>query len=205
MASTLRSLIERIYPSARGTHRVVIGGLDYTGKTTLLYLLKMNELVTTIPSIGFNVETVDITTSPPGNKQLRLDMWDVGSGCGGPSLMIRMLRWYLPGAKALIWMVDSTDVRGEEAIKEGLQVLLSDVDALPEMADRHIPILMYASLVISDPWSRLTTLIPSFNADSPINPTNLMPRPSTTSASSSPPLSAGACSVSSLPLSQVQT
>ena len=30
-----------------------------TGKTTILYKLKLGEIVTTIPTIGFNVETVE--------------------------------------------------------------------------------------------------------------------------------------------------
>jgi GTPase SAR1 family protein len=37
-------------------HRV---GLDAAGKTTILYKLKLGEVVTTIPTIGFNVETVE--------------------------------------------------------------------------------------------------------------------------------------------------
>ena len=32
-------------------------GLDAAGKTTILYKLKLGEVVTTIPTIGFNVET----------------------------------------------------------------------------------------------------------------------------------------------------
>ena len=40
--------------------RVLIVGLDSAGKTTILYKLKLNEVVKTIPTIGFNVETVTI-------------------------------------------------------------------------------------------------------------------------------------------------
>jgi GTPase SAR1 family protein len=38
--------------------RVLVLGLDNAGKTTILYQLKMGEVVSTIPTIGFNVETV---------------------------------------------------------------------------------------------------------------------------------------------------
>jgi hypothetical protein len=34
-------------------------GLDAAGKTTVLYKLKLNDVVTTIPTIGFNVEKVE--------------------------------------------------------------------------------------------------------------------------------------------------
>ena len=43
-----------------------------SGKTTVLYKVKLNEQVTTIPTIGFNVETV----SPC--KGLTFTVWDVG-------------------------------------------------------------------------------------------------------------------------------
>jgi GTPase SAR1 family protein len=32
-------------------------GLDAAGKTTILFKMKLNEVVNTIPTIGFNVET----------------------------------------------------------------------------------------------------------------------------------------------------
>ena len=32
-------------------------GLDAAGKTTCLYKMKLNEVVNTIPTIGFNVES----------------------------------------------------------------------------------------------------------------------------------------------------
>ena len=52
--------------------RVILIGLDAAGKTTLLYKCKLNETVTTIPTIGFNVETVTPV------KGLTLTVWDLG-------------------------------------------------------------------------------------------------------------------------------
>ena len=52
--------------------RILMVGLDAAGKTTILYKLKLNETVTTIPTIGFNVETV----SP--SKHITFTVWDVG-------------------------------------------------------------------------------------------------------------------------------
>ena len=51
--------------------RVLILGLDNAGKTTILYKLQMGEVVTTVPTIGFNVETVQY-------KNLRFQVWDLG-------------------------------------------------------------------------------------------------------------------------------
>lgn len=46
-------------------------GLDAAGKTTILYKMKLGEIVTTIPTIGFNVETVEY-------KNISFTVWDVG-------------------------------------------------------------------------------------------------------------------------------
>ena len=51
--------------------RSLMLGLDAAGKTTILYKLKLGEVVTTIPTIGFNVEEIKI-------KKKKFVMWDVG-------------------------------------------------------------------------------------------------------------------------------
>jgi GTPase SAR1 family protein len=47
-------------------------GNDTCGKTTFLYRLKLGETVQTIPTIGFNVETLEYSD---GDK---ITLWDVG-------------------------------------------------------------------------------------------------------------------------------
>eukprot|EP01052_Picozoa_sp_SAG31_P007856 SAG31_NODE_382_length_16456_cov_5.532983_8_plen_587_part_00 len=51
--------------------RFLLVGLDAAGKTTILYMLKLGTIVTTIPTIGFNVETINYAN-------MEMTMWDVG-------------------------------------------------------------------------------------------------------------------------------
>lgn len=51
--------------------RILILGLDGAGKTTILYRLQVGEVVTTIPTIGFNVEQVIY-------KNIKFQVWDLG-------------------------------------------------------------------------------------------------------------------------------
>lgn len=50
--------ISKIFANLLGKKevRILMVGLDAAGKTTILYKLKLGEIVTTIPTIGFNVE-----------------------------------------------------------------------------------------------------------------------------------------------------
>lgn len=48
-----------------------MSGLDASGRTTALYKLKLGEVVTTIPTIGFNVEAIEY-------RGTHLTLWDVG-------------------------------------------------------------------------------------------------------------------------------
>ncbi|CAE6499807.1 unnamed protein product [Rhizoctonia solani] len=110
----LPELLGRLFPGKKNEKRVFIAGLDSAGKTTFLYRMLLGEIVTTIPTIGFNVETIKAPTS--GRRgALWLTCWDVG-GCD----KIRpLLRHYTTGTEALIWILDSNDQeRLPEAIEE---------------------------------------------------------------------------------------
>ena len=97
MSSIISSLLEQLFP--RTEFRCLSIGLDASGKTTILYKLKLGEVVTTIPTIGFNVETV-------AHNDAELTMWDVG-GCD----KIRPLwRHYYQNTQALVFIVDSRDL-----------------------------------------------------------------------------------------------
>ena len=53
-------LLNKMFSSLLGNKeaRILVVGLDNAGKTTILCRLQMGEVVSTIPTIGFNVETV---------------------------------------------------------------------------------------------------------------------------------------------------
>ena len=56
MGIVLSMMVEKIFGSQRA--KIAMLGLDAAGKTTIMYKLKLNEVVTTIPTIGFNVEEI---------------------------------------------------------------------------------------------------------------------------------------------------
>ncbi|CAJ1360868.1 unnamed protein product [Effrenium voratum] len=94
---------------------VLMLGLDAAGKTTILYKLKIGEVLSTVPTIGFNVETVQY-----GN--LSLCVWDVG----GQEKLRNLWRHYYKGGNALIFVLDSADHERLPAAREALQALLRE-------------------------------------------------------------------------------
>ncbi|KAK3086375.1 hypothetical protein FSP39_017539 [Pinctada imbricata] len=90
--------IGKYFCSRKKPMRILIQGLDAAGKTTLLYKLKLGEVVTTIPTIGFNVETLDY-------KNVSLTAWDVG----GRDKIRPLYRHYYQNTDALVYVIDSTD------------------------------------------------------------------------------------------------
>ena len=79
--------------------KILMLGLDGAGKTTVLYKLKLNETVSTIPTIGFNVESVQPV------KNVTFTVWDVG----GQDKIRPLWRHYFVGCEGLVYVVDSVD------------------------------------------------------------------------------------------------
>jgi len=96
MGLSFAKLFSRLF--AKKEMRILMVGLDAAGKTTILYKLKLGEIVTTIPTIGFNVETVEY-------KNISFTVWDVG----GQDKIRPLWRHYFQNTQGLIFVVDSND------------------------------------------------------------------------------------------------
>uniref|UniRef100_A0A8C3FT53 ADP-ribosylation factor n=1 Tax=Chrysemys picta bellii TaxID=8478 RepID=A0A8C3FT53_CHRPI len=94
---------------------ILMVGLDAAGKTTILYKLKLSEIVTTIPIIGFNVETVEY-------KNICFTVWDVG----GQDKIRPLWRHYFQNTQGLIFVVDSNDREREQESADELQKMLQE-------------------------------------------------------------------------------
>lgn len=115
MGLTLSNLFTKLF--GRKQLRILMVGLDGAGKTTVLYKLKFGDVVTTIPTIGFNVEMVEY-------KNITFTVWDVG----GQDKIRRLWRHYYQNTQGLIFVIDSSDRdRISEAANE-LKNMLDEQD-----------------------------------------------------------------------------
>ena len=108
--------------------RILMFGLDAAGKTTILYVTKLGEVVTTIPTIGFNVETIKF-------GKMSVTAWDVG----GRDKIRPLWRHYYQNTTGIVFVVDSNDRERVTNAHEELQRTLRE-DEL-----REIPVLVFAN------------------------------------------------------------
>jgi len=113
MGLTISSLFTRLF--GKKQMRILMVGLDAAGKTTILYKLKLGEIVTTIPTIGFNVETVEY-------KNISFTVWDVG----GQDKIRPLWRHYFQNTQGLIFVVDSNDRERIAEAQDELQKMLQE-------------------------------------------------------------------------------
>lgn len=97
--------------------RILILGLDNAGKTTILNRLQndSDEVMQTVPTIGFNVETLQY-------KNIKFQVWDLG----GQTSIRPYWRCYFPNTDAIIFVVDSADVERLAIAKQELCAMLEE-------------------------------------------------------------------------------
>ena len=95
--------------------RVVMLGLDAAGKTTILYKLHIGEVLSTVPTLGFNVEKVQY-------KNVLFTVWDVG----GQEKLRPLWRHYFNNTDGLIFVVDSLDRERINRAREEFNSIIND-------------------------------------------------------------------------------
>ncbi|KAI9812911.1 MAG: ADP-ribosylation factor, Arf Arf6 [Pycnora praestabilis] len=129
MGGQISKMMGKIFGSKE--MRLLMLGLDAAGKTrvengqwkadlagvhiAILYKLKLNQDVTTIPTVGFNVETVTY-------KNVKFNVWDVG----GQDKIRPLWRHYFSGTQGLIFVIDSNDRDRIDEARQELHRIISD-------------------------------------------------------------------------------
>jgi len=94
---------------------LLILGLDAAGKTAILYSLQLGEAINyTVPTIGFNVEQIEI-----GN--LQINMFDLG----GQDKIRALWPHYYQQSSGIVFVVDSNDQDRFEQAKSELHAVMS--------------------------------------------------------------------------------
>ncbi|XP_013863983.1 ADP-ribosylation factor-like protein 11 [Austrofundulus limnaeus] len=96
--------------------QVILMGLDFAGKSTLLAKLLTGMVMETSPTVGFNAGNLEL------DKKTSLTLWDVGGQRG----MRTNWKYYLDDCRALVFVVDSSDSTRMPEAHKALKKVLSD-------------------------------------------------------------------------------
>lgn len=113
---------------AKEEYRILMVGIGAAGKTTILYRLKKNELVHTIATVGFTMETVHF-------GDLEFCVWDLG----GQDKIRPLWRHYFEGSKGVIFVVDASDRSQFQVAKQEFHQIVQ----APKL--KGCPILVFAN------------------------------------------------------------
>eukprot|EP00475_Leptophrys_vorax_P041514 TRINITY_DN78276_c0_g1_i1.p1 TRINITY_DN78276_c0_g1~~TRINITY_DN78276_c0_g1_i1.p1 ORF type:complete len:201 (-),score=39.06 TRINITY_DN78276_c0_g1_i1:19-621(-) len=136
MGSMLAKLFAKLtsYPMER---TIVMVGLDSAGKSTILYQLKIGHVVQTVPTIGFNVETVNY-------KNINFTVWDIG----GQAKIRFIWKRYYDNASAVIFVVDSAD---QARIGDHASISLNDLQRTDEEKSRSFTACEELHIMMQEP------------------------------------------------------
>ncbi|KAJ0113614.1 hypothetical protein Patl1_02770 [Pistacia atlantica] len=95
--------------------QIVMMGLDAAGKTTILYKLKLGQVVSTVVTVGFNLEMVEY-------KNINFSVMDVG----GQGKTRPLWRHYFQNARCLIFVIDSNDRDRVDDARNELHLMLQE-------------------------------------------------------------------------------
>eukprot|EP01039_Chlorochromonas_danica_P010961 gene10961-12187_t len=108
--------------------RLLVLGLDNSGKTTILKKLSDEDISQIMPTQGFNIKSLM-------HDGFKLNVWDIG----GQKSIRPYWRNYYDQTDALVYVIDSADRRRMEETSVELQQLL-DEEKLS-----HVPLLVLAN------------------------------------------------------------
>ena len=92
-------------------------GLDGAGKTTSLYMMKLDQYLHTVPTIGFNCERVK--GSLGGSTGATFLIWDVG----GQEKIRPLWKTYTRNTDGIIFVLDASDYKSFEQARIGINLL----------------------------------------------------------------------------------
>ncbi|KAJ0753844.1 putative small GTP-binding protein [Helianthus annuus] len=95
--------------------RILMVGLDNSGKTTIVLKINGEDTSVISPTLGFNIKTMTY-------DKYTLNIWDVG----GQKTIRSYWRNYFEQTDGLVWVVDSSDLRRLDDCKFELDNLLKE-------------------------------------------------------------------------------
>ncbi|XP_056626373.1 ADP ribosylation factor like GTPase 3, like 2 [Triplophysa dalaica] len=149
------SVVQKLKGSTDMELSIVLLGLDYTGKTTLLKSLASEDVKIITPTQGFNIKSV-------ASHEMKMNVWDVG----GQRKIRAFSTKYLENTDLLIYVIDITDKKRFEETGMELSELIDEENLA------GVPLLVFENkqdLTAACPASEIAEGLSHCTASFPIN------------------------------------
>ncbi|NWH39666.1 ARL14 protein, partial [Chloropsis hardwickii] len=121
--------LQNAKPSSVKRANIVMLGLDFAGKSTLLYKFRYKDNFLTVRTIGFNVDMIEV------GKDFTLTFWDVG----GQKKMREFWSNFLEDTSGLLYVVDSFDKQRLEESRREFELILKNESI------KNVPVVVLAN------------------------------------------------------------
>ncbi|KAL4450526.1 hypothetical protein ABPG74_019424 [Tetrahymena malaccensis] len=109
--------------------RLFMLGVESSGKTTMLYRMKLGEVVRTVPTIGLNVNEIKYN-----------DIVFEITEAGGVYKIYSIFHHFMPGKDGMILIVDSSFLDHKELLQTTFKTCINEI-----YANKKIPVLILAN------------------------------------------------------------
>eukprot|EP01084_Bolivina_argentea_P231472 390351_1 len=97
--------------------RMLLLGLDSAGKTTILHQMVSGEKKSTVPTIGFRVESMSL-------DNMHFSVWDLS----GQDKLRALWRQFYVGTNGIIFVVDAADINRLPIVKDEIHQLMQEIE-----------------------------------------------------------------------------
>ncbi len=113
--------------------RILLLGLDGAGKTSILYQLKLSDLVNTTQTIGFNLEKIKY-------KNLFLELWDIGGyNIFYDNKCTVLCKHYFKNIDGIVFVIDCNDKKRFGKVNQALLEIINNEEL------KNIPLLIFGN------------------------------------------------------------
>ena len=111
----LKTAVKGEMGGEKADRKVLFLGLDNAGKSSILFQLKDNQFLETVPTVGLNVEQIQY-------KGHSFTLWDVSGQA------TRLWKHYFDKINAVVFVIDSSDGARFPKVKQQLAKVVKDID-----------------------------------------------------------------------------
>ena len=136
--SDILEVVKGLCGCSKRKYKCLLLGKDGSGKTTFLYKMRLNEILQTIPTIGFNVETIKMNGA-------EFEAWDLG----GQDRLVPIWRHYAQNVEnGIIFFIGNRD---QQDFEDSVALFEEAVNVVDTTGHTVVPLAVVVNMFDGSP------------------------------------------------------